>query len=75
MPMLTKGPAIAIENVLAPRVVRPPWANKIAWNSKTIMPRIDITGAPKSTAPNPVPVGWLEEPVTLGILRAESTKA
>ncbi len=29
-PYATKGPAMDMENVLAPRVVRPPWASRIA---------------------------------------------
>ena len=40
-----------------------------------MMPSTAMGGAPKRTAPRPVPVGWLEEPETLGILRAERTKA
>ena len=64
-----------MEKVLAPRVVRPPWASSSAWNSSTMMPSTAMGGAPKRTAPRPVPVGWLEEPETLGIFSAERTKA
>ena len=74
-PQLTKGPAMAMEKVFAPSVVRPPCASRIAWNSSTMMPSTAMTGAPNSTAPRPVPVGWLDEPLTLGILSADSTKA
>src|SRR5215213_6191762 len=64
---------MAIENALAPSVVSPPWASSSAWNSSTIVPRIAITGGRKRIAPTPVPVGWLELPVTLGSLIALST--
>lgn len=66
---------MAMEKVLAPRVVRPPWAKSSAWNKSTMMPSTAMGGAPKSTAPSPVPVGWLEEPDTLGSFKAERTKA
>jgi hypothetical protein len=70
----THGPTTAIEKTLAPRVVRPPWASRRAWKSRTIVPRAAITGGRKITAPSPVPVGWDDEPVTEGNLIAERTK-
>src|SRR3954470_16634659 len=68
------GPTIAIENAFAPSVVRPPWASSNAWNSSTTVPSSAITGGLNRTAPRPVPVGWLELPVTEGSLIALSTK-
>src|SRR3954449_8767196 len=65
---------MAIEKAFAPRVVIPPWASSSAWNSRTTVPRSAITGGRKRTAPAPVPVGWLELPVTDGSLIALSTK-
>ena len=38
-------------------------------------PSTAMTAGPNKMAPKPVPVGWLDEPVTLGIFRADSTKA
>lgn len=58
-----------------PSVVSPPCASSSAWNSSTMMPITLIALGPNRMAPSPVPVGWELEPVTLGILRAESTKA
>src|SRR3712207_2612867 len=59
---------------LAPSVVSPPWASSSAWNSSTIVPSSAITGGRNSTAPAPVPVGWLELPVNDGSFTALSTK-
>src|SRR5450756_2750925 len=39
-----------------------------------MLPRTLITHGPNSTAPSPVPVGWLLDPATLGSLRALRTK-
>src|SRR3712207_4903904 len=61
-------------NALAPSVVSPPCASSSAWNSSTIVPSRAITGGRNSTAPAPVPVGWLELPVNEGSLTALSTK-
>src|SRR3954471_12313265 len=52
----------------------PPWASSNAWNSSTTVPSSAITGGRNRTAPRPVPVGWLELPVTEGSLIALSTK-
>src|SRR4051794_27576430 len=52
----------------------PPWASSNAWNSSTTVPSSAITGGLNRTAPRPVPVGWLELPVTEGSLIALSTK-
>src|SRR4051812_47475284 len=68
------GPTMAMEKAFAPSVVSPPWASRSAWNSSTIVPSTAITGGRNSTAPRPVPVGWLELPVTEGSLIALSTK-
>src|SRR4051794_23323427 len=65
---------MAIEKAFAPSVVIPPWASSSAWNSRTTVPRSAITGGRKRIAPAPVPVGWLELPVTDGSLIALSTK-
>src|SRR3954452_16297050 len=73
-PYPAQGPTIAIENAFAPSVVIPPWASSSAWNSRTTVPRRAITGGRKRIAPAPVPVGWLELPVTDGSLIALSTK-
>src|SRR3954452_3200849 len=51
----------------------PPWASSNAWNSSTTVPSSAITGGLNRTAPSPVPVGWLELPVTEGSLIALST--
>src|SRR3712207_3881109 len=61
-------------NALAPSVVSPPCASSSAWNSSTIVPSRAITGGRNSTAPAPVPVGWLELPVNEGSFTALSTK-
>src|SRR3954453_14124502 len=63
-----------MEKAFAPRVVMPPCASSSAWNSRTIVPSRAITGGRNRTAPAPVPVGWLELPVTDGSLIALSTK-
>src|SRR3954447_19134446 len=65
---------MAIEKAFAPSVVIPPWASSSAWNSRTTVPRSAITGGRNRIAPAPVPVGWLELPVTDGSLIALSTK-
>src|SRR3954470_24154406 len=65
---------MAMENAFAPSVVMPPCASSSAWNSSTIVPSRAITGGLNRTAPSPVPVGWLELPVTEGSLIALSTK-
>src|SRR5215210_4286304 len=62
-----------MEKALAPSVVSPPCASSRAWNSSTIVPRTAMTGGRKRIEPTPVPVGWLELPVTLGSLMALST--
>ena len=64
---------MAMEKALAPSVVRPPWASRRAWKTRTTVPRKAITGGLNSTAPRPVPVGWEELPVTLGSLIADRT--
>jgi len=69
------GPAMAMEKVLAPRVVRPPWASSRAWNSRTISPSTAMVMGPNRMAPSPTPVGWEQEPSKEGIFSAESTKA
>ena len=63
-----------MEKVFAPRVVSPPCASKIAWNSSTITPRMDTALGPNRIAPRPVPVMCEHEPVTDGILSDEITK-
>ena len=73
-PKETRGPAIAIEKVFAPREVSPPWARSIAWKMRTIIPRRLVAAGPKRIAPMPVPVIWEQLPVTDGILREEITK-
>ena len=65
---------MAIEKQLAPSVVSPPCASRIAWNKRTIRPKILVTQGPKRIAPRPVPVIWEQLPVTDGILRDEITK-
>ena len=45
-----------MENVFAPIVVKPPCASKIAWNNKTIIPRMETALGPNKIAPRPVPV-------------------
>ena len=67
------GPAIAIEKQLAPNVVNPPCASKIAWKINTIIPKILVTHGPNKIAPRPVPVIWEQLPVTDGIFKDEST--
>src|SRR3954452_11579093 len=62
-----------MEKAFAPRVVSPPWASSSAWNSSTTVPSSAITGGRNRIAPSPVPVGWLELPVTDGSLIALST--
>src|SRR3954471_18684625 len=62
-----------MEKAFAPSVVMPPCASSSAWNSSTTVPRSAITGGRNRTAPAPVPVGWLELPVTDGSLIALST--
>ena len=65
---------MAMLNVLAPRVVRPPWASRMAWNTSTMTPSTAVAGTPKRMAARPVPVIWLQLPVTEGIFRDEITK-
>ena len=65
---------MAIENVLAPRVVMPPWPSSSAWKIRTMRPMRTITQGPNNTAPRPMPVGCEELPVTDGSLSADSTK-
>ena len=67
------GPAIAIEKQLAPNVVNPPCASKIAWKINTMIPKILVTHGPNKIAPRPVPVIWEQLPVTEGIFKDEST--
>src|SRR5687768_17797504 len=74
MAKATNGPTTAMEKILAPRVVRPPWARMMAWKRRTIVPRMVMAVGPKRMAPRATPVGWEQEPVTEGILRAERTK-
>ena len=52
------GPAIAIEKQLAPNVVNPPCASKIAWKINTMIPKILVTHGPNKIAPRPVPVSY-----------------
>lgn len=40
----THGPTMAMEKTFAPRVVRPPCASNIAWNSRTMVPMKAIIG-------------------------------
>ena len=68
------GPAIAIEKQLAPNVVNPPCASKIAWKINTMIPKILVTHGPNKIAPRPLPVIWEQLPVTDGIFRDEITK-
>ena len=60
--------------MLAPSVVRPPWASNSAWKSSTTMPIGAIAAGPKRMAPSPVPVGCEHVPVTEGSFNAETTK-
>ena len=64
---------MAMEKVLAPSVVSPPCASRIAWKSSTIIPRIETALGPKRMAPSPVPVIWEQLPVTDGIFKEEIT--
>ena len=73
-PQARKGPAMAMEKVLAPRVVSPPWASRMAWKRRTMTPRMLTQEGPKRMAPSPVPVMWEQLPVTEGIFREEITK-
>lgn len=68
------GPKIPMEKTLAPRVVIPPWARRIAWNMRTISARNEVALTPYRTAERPVPVGWELEPVADGSLRDERRK-
>ena len=68
------GPATAIEKVLAPRVVNPPWAKRTAWKIRTMMPSMLTARGPNRMAPSPVPVMWEQLPVTEGIFKEEITK-
>ena len=67
------GPTIPIEKSLAPRVVNPPCASNIAWKSNTITPSTDVAAGPKSAAPNPLPQGCEQLPVTDGIFKDDNT--
>ena len=60
--------------VFAPKVVSPPWAKRTAWKISTIMPKTLAEDTPKRMAERPVPVMWLQLPVTEGIFREEITK-
>jgi len=64
-----------MEKVLAPRVLNPPCARRMAWKMRTMHPRTLIAQGPNKTAPRPTPVGWEQLPVTDGIFKAERTKA
>ena len=68
------GPNIPMENTLAPRVVRPPWASRMAWKIRTIRARNEVALTPYRTAERPVPVGCELEPVADGSLSDESRK-
>jgi hypothetical protein len=46
----------------------------MAWNIKTMIPRILVVPMPNSIAERPVPVMWLQLPVTDGIFNEEITK-
>lgn len=61
-------------NVLAPSVVKPPCASRTAWKTRTITPNTEAAGTPNKIAARPVPVIWLQLPVTEGILSEEITK-
>ena len=74
MTQAASGPTTHIETVLAPRVVSPPWASRRAWKTSTMPPKTLNSAGPKRIVPSPLPQGWLQEPVTLGILRELSTK-
>ena len=63
-----------MEKTLAPRVVIPPWASRIAWKSRTIVERNAVALTPYRTADRPVPVGWELEPVAEGSLRDDRRK-
>ena len=65
---------MAIEKMLAPSVVNPPWASNRAWKSRTTAPIGAIAVGPNSRAPRPVPVGCEQLPVTDGSFKAERTK-
>ena len=60
--------------MLAPRVVRPPWASSRAWKIRTITPRMLTAVGPNRIAARPVPVIWEQLPVTEGIFSEEITK-
>ena len=62
-----------MEQQLAPSVVRPPCASRMAWKMRTMRPRTLVAVGPKSMAPSPVPVMCELDPVTLGILSEEMT--
>ena len=63
-----------MEKTLAPRVVSPPWASRMAWNRSTIVPSTVIAVGPKRIAPRATPVGCEQLPVTEGILIEDRTK-
>ena len=62
-----------MEKTLAPRVVSPPWASRMAWKMSTIVPSTVIAVGPKRIAPRATPVGCEQLPVTEGIFSDEST--
>ena len=67
-----KGPIIPMDNTFAPRVVIPPCANITAWNTNTITDKTPTTAGPKNTAPNPLPHGCEQLPVTDGIFNDDN---
>ena len=69
----TNGPTIPIENTLAPKVVKPPWASNKAWKSKTIVANTAAAAGPKIAALNPLPVGCEQLPVTEGSFKEDKT--
>ena len=73
--MPSSASAMHIMEGYLPKVVRPPCASSSAWKSRTMMPMTLMAEGPNRMAPRPVPVGWELEPVTLGIFKADSTKA
>src|SRR5438067_12996644 len=64
---------MAMEKTLAPSVVNPPCARRMAWKSRMMVPNTAIDEGPKRMAPSATPVGCEQLPVTDGILSAEST--
>ena len=51
------GPTIPMDTQLAPKVVIPPWASRIAWKISTIVASTPVTAGPNNATPNPLPQG------------------